>query len=157
MSLQELIKQEALKEIKDVSLKQVRKRFVLAKKFFNFAKEAFQDDDEQHDEVIYTNLYDAARILGETFLLLKGYKAALKDHHKIVIQAAKLFINDSELDEVFSRLDRMRKKRNIIDYDIEIPFVSKQIVEQAIDDIQKYIEKVEKIINKEDPQEKLLK
>lgn len=157
MSLQELINQELLKEIKEVSFKQIRKRFALAIKYFNFSKKSFEQNGEEYDEVIYTNLYNAAKILGETLLLLNGYKAVVKDHHKIVIQASRLLMNNSQMDEVFSRLDQMRKKRNIIDYDIETPFVSRQVIEQSVKDIQIYINKVEEFIEKADPQEKLIK
>jgi len=156
MSLQELINQEKLKTIKGVSLEQVGKRIDLAKKYFNFAVKCFKDNSEEYGEVIYTNLYNAARVLSEAVLLMNGYKADIKDHHKIVIQAANFLINDDQLSEVFARLNRMRKERHNIDYDIFTPFVSKQVNEQSIKDIQNYINKVEALIDKKNPQKRLI-
>lgn len=156
MNLEELINQEKLKTIKGISILQIRKRINLAKKYFGFAKKCFEYNPEEYGEVIYTNLYNAARVLSETALLIYGYKAALIDHHKVVIQAAKLLINDNRLGEVFDRLDKMRKERHNIDYDIHTPFISKQINDQSIKDIQKYIDKLEELVNKNDPQKKFL-
>jgi len=158
MSLQELINQEKLKTIQGVSLEQIKKRFNLAYKFFQLAKKFFQENQEEYNEVIYTNLYNAARILSEAYLLFNGYKATVGlEHHKTVIQTVKLLMNDAEMEEVFARLDRMRKQRNVIDYDVLTPFVSKQIIEQSIKDIQKYLDKVEQIIEKTNPQKRLIK
>jgi len=50
----------------------------------------------------------------------------------------------------------MRKKRNDIGYDIITPLITKQVLEQAIEDIQKYTDKVEEYININDPQKKFL-
>jgi hypothetical protein len=158
MSLTELINQEKLKTIQGVSLEQIRKRFSLAYKFFQLAKKFFPENQEEYNEVIYTNLYNAARILSEAYLLFNGYKAAAGlEHHKIVIQAVKLLMNDKQMEAIFSRLDRMRKQRNVIDYDVLTPFVSKQIIEQSIEDIQKYLDKVEHYLEKANPQKRLIK
>ena len=115
MNLQNLIEQEKLKQFQGASINQIQKRFGTGVSYFDLAKKIFneQREDEDFNMNIYTNIYDAIRITGEALLLLHELKAVIKDHHKIVLQAVKIIMNSSEMEELFLRLDKMRKKRNL--------------------------------------------
>ena len=94
------------------------------------------------------------RKVAEALLLSNGYRVKGKDHHKIVIEVAKLIINDSSLDEIFSRFFKMSKNRNKIEYDILE--ISKTINEQAIKDAESFIKKVHQLIKDKDSQRELI-
>ena len=111
--------------------------------------------DESFNRVVYTNLYNVVRILGETLLLLNGFKATIDQHHKTVILASKLLMNDEKMETVFARLDRMRKNRNTIDYDLDALDVSAQTIKQAMTDTEQFASKVELLISKKEGQHKL--
>lgn len=72
MSLQNLIEQNLLKKIENIPLRQTRQRFNIGVSYLNLAEKNLDDkgEDENYSRIIYTNIYDAARIVGEAFLLL---------------------------------------------------------------------------------------
>ncbi len=157
MSIQKLLEQELLKTIHGISAQQISKRFAKAVAFLHVAKSTFESDikDEHLNNVIYTKIYDAVRKIGEVFLLLKGYKAKGKDYHKTVIRASRLLMNDDRMDIIFTRLDKMRKNRHEIEYDDSLD-ATKQDLEQAFKDAQKFANKVESLIDGKDSQKKLI-
>lgn len=59
------------------------------------------------------------------------------------------------MSNIFNRLDRMRKSRNVIDYGIDPFDVSEQILKQSIEDVRVFIDKVKGFIDKKDPQLKI--
>jgi hypothetical protein len=86
MSIQSLTKENLLQEIEDISLKQVKKRFSIAVSFLNSAKIDLKNKNKENI-VIYDNLYNAARMIGESFLLSNNYKASIKSHlSKVIIK-----------------------------------------------------------------------
>ena len=157
MSLKHLLEQNLLKKIDPVSIGQIRKRFGSAMAYFSAARSLFDapGTDESFNRVVYTNLYNVVRILGETLLLLNGFKATIDQHHKTVILASKLLMNDEKMETVFARLDRMRKNRNTIDYDLDALDVSAQTIKQAMTDTEQFASKVELLISKKEGQHKL--
>lgn len=147
MNLQGLIDENKIKEFRGATPEQIKARFNRAISYFKFAKNALGNISSDENVVIYTNLYKSARILAETFLLFHGYKVpAIQEHHKIVFQATQLLIDDSGLDKIFDRLNRMRKNRNTIDYDVESLDVSEQTLTQSISDIETLASKIRKLI-----------
>lgn len=153
MSLQNLIDNRQLVLMDNVSDEEVRKRFNAGLKFFKESKKllAWADFDETF---IYKNIFEAARKIAEALLLSNGYRVKGKDHHKTVIEAARLIINDPDLAEIFSRFFKMSKNRNKIEYDILV--VSRTITEQAINDTEIFIRRVYQIIKKQDSQKELI-
>lgn len=147
-SIKILINDGKLEEFKGVSVKQIDTRLKRAFSYYKFANNALGSIKEEDYIVIYTNLYSAARILADTFLLANDYrvKKSVKDYHKVLLQAAKLVMADSGLDALFRRLDIMRINRNKIDYDAEILDISDQTLKQAIEDIKIFAAKVREAI-----------
>lgn len=157
MTLQALLDQGLLQGMDLVSIEQVKKRFESALNYLAIAQKIFKEKRETDvlNHVIYTNLYSSIRLMGEVFLLLHGYKATINQHHKTVIQATKILMNDHGMEEIFSRLDRMRKNRNSLDYDLDILDVSDEAIKQAIKDAQRLSEKIQEHIDRQDKQKKL--
>jgi uncharacterized protein (UPF0332 family) len=157
MNLQNLIEQELLKNADKVSLHQIKSRFASAISYLNAAKGLLNSPAPkgEFNRVIYTNIYNAIRISAEVLLLLKGFKATINNHHKTVLLVSKLLMDDEKMDPVFSRLDRMRKNRNAIDYDLDALDVSDQAIKQAMADAQVFADKVESFIEQKDDQQKM--
>lgn len=158
MNLQKLIEQNRLEEISDVSIEQIKKRFSGGMRYFNVANNLLDSQGANSDSnvVIYTNLYNAARITGEVLLLMNGYRAKIIRHHETVIHVARFLMNDDEMRSVFNRLDRMRKNRNTMEYDMDTLDVSSEILGQALGDVQKFAKKVEALIGEKDEQQQLV-
>lgn len=158
MNLQQLIENKLLKNFSGASIQQIRKRFELGIAYLTTAKNNFGQDkkDKNRNKIVYTNIYDSIRIIGESFLLLNGYKATLQYHHKTVLAAAKLLMNNEELDLMFMRFDKMRKMRHSIDYDIDDIDVSDANIIQAIKDTELLVSRVNAAINQKDTQQNLL-
>lgn len=157
MSSQSLIEQEVIKKFTRASIKQIVDRFSLACSYLNKAKEMYKTTrkkDQNHNVMVYTNLYDSMRLACEAFLLLKKCKAAMKDHHKKVIIATKALINDTTLNNVFIRFDKMRISRNSIDYGVDVRDLSNQAVAQAVEDANRLFKAIGLQIEKKDPQTK---
>jgi uncharacterized protein (UPF0332 family) len=152
MSLQELINDNKLSKIENVSSEDVKAMFSRAVRFFNDVKKSLKYGGD--DLVNYTNIYDAIRIAGEAFLLFHGYRARKGGgYHYIVIRAVSKIIN-GELSGVFKRIEKMRSKRNRIEYGVLE--VSRSELIQAIDDAEKFILKVDKLIKAKDSQKSFI-
>lgn len=119
-------------------------------------KGAYQDLKEARvtfpvsDRAAYLFAYTAMLKIGRAFLFLTGYRPKGLGQHTTVIEAA-----DSLLGKGFSSLshqfDRMRKKRNLIMYDVGI-LISHAEAEEAFKTAERYLDKVRKSMEKQDPQ-----
>jgi uncharacterized protein (UPF0332 family) len=158
MRLQKLINQKSLEEFGEVSIGQIKKRFAGGMAFLDAAKKLLKNKTAEGNWniIVYTNTYNAARRIGEVFLLLNGYRAKINEHHKTVIEASKLIMNNPKMNNMFARLDKMRKNRNKIEYDTETLDVSTSTIEQSIEDVQNFANEVKKAISKKDKQRKLM-
>lgn len=158
MNLQSLTEQGVIKNFTGASIKQIVDRFNLAQSYLNKAKEIHRVEDKKdqnHNVIVYTNIYDSMRLACEAFLLLKKCKAVIKDHHKMVIAATKDLINNANLDNVFIRLDKMRLNRNNIDYGVDIRDLSNQAVAQAVRDANILFKTIKLKIEKKESQIKI--
>jgi uncharacterized protein (UPF0332 family) len=147
MGLENLINQGRLTKFRKISAAQVKGRFTAGTNFFNLAKISFDNRaDDTSLGVIYSNLYDSARIFCQTLLLLKGYKTIGKNHHETTFVAAQSLFDDPALDNIFSRLKDMRNNRNTIEYGPNLIEISVQNVKQAIKDIRVLSDKLDHVI-----------
>lgn len=158
MSLRSLIEQKVVNKFTGASLEQVVKRLILAHSYLYTAKMMFEEKGKKgqnHNVIVYTNIYDSFRMACEAFLLFKKCKAVVKNHHKMVIAATKDLINNTSFDNVFIRLDKMRISRNDIDYGLDVRDLSSQDVAQAFKDANKLYKEIELQIEKKNPQTKI--
>ncbi len=155
MIINNLIKENLLQKIDNISFKQIEGRFTIALSFLNSAKIDLKKKNKDNI-VIYNNIYNSIRIMGETFLLLNGYRALVKNHHKTVIEAMRKIMNIKDMDFLFDRLDRMRKNRNKLDYDIDSFDISRETLKNMLLDADVLAKKIKDFIEKSSPQEKLI-
>lgn len=155
MIINNLIKENLLQKIDNISFKQIEKRFIMALSFLNSAKIDLKNENKDNI-VVYNDIYNSIRIMGETFLLLNGYKVSIKNHHKTVIEAMKKLMDTKDMNFLFDRLDRMRKNRNKLDYDIDSFDISKKTLENMLLDADILAKKIKNSINENNPQEKLV-
>jgi len=148
---------EGMLEKFSISIEEIKKRFEKGTTRLSFAKQNFnkKTPDDFHD-IIFTNIYDAARLIAESFILLNGYRAKLKDHHKtVMIATIELMKNEKDMEYILKRLNKMRMKRNLVDYDLEAYDVSAKSISQAIEDVEKFSGKILEHIENKDPQQKI--
>lgn len=81
----------------------------------------------------------------DAVLKLEGYRAVGKDHHKNVIKAIKIILNQPKLDEKFIRLQKMSTNRNKIDYGVFTSSSSE--LEQAVADGEEIRQALEEYLN----------
>ena len=83
-------------------------------------------------------------------MLLKGFRPADGYQHKTVVEFMFHFIGKG-FDNIVEHFDKMRKKRNIFTYEIDIS-ISKTEAERAFDTAVKFVDLIKDIIKKENPQ-----
>lgn len=156
MILQKLIDEGKLEKF-SISVNEIKKRFEKGKTRLSFAKQNFnQKTPDSFYDAIFTGIYDAARLVAEAFILLNGYRARLKDHHKTVMTTTiELMKNEKDMEFILRRLNKMRMKRNIVDYNLEDYDISAKSITQALEDVEKFSEKISKYIEKKDPQQRI--
>lgn len=152
MNLQNFINNGEIEEI-GVSASDAKKKLAKA---FNILRSVQKIIDMIPPEVIFTNVYDAARISCSSLLSLKGYrvkKSGSKQHFVTFASASDLL--GTEFNNEFIRMQKMRRKRNNWEYD-NLDNVSKSELAQAVKDTEKVMNAVEKIISEEELQEPML-
>jgi len=152
MSLQNLLNENKISKIDNVSIKEVITKFNQAIRFFNDAKKSLNYGGD--DTVNYTKVYDAVRIAGESLLLLKGYRVNRGEgSHYRIIEAIKEIIK-GELVKELKRIEKIRSRRHRIEYGA-LEVSRKELIE-AIKDVERVIVKIDDLIKKRNPQKTLI-
>jgi len=100
-------------------------------KAFKFLKNIKKMEGVVDNEIIYPSAHDAPRLACEAILFLSGYrvKKNIESSHYIMIDCAKELAGEN-LNLEFIRLQKMRKKRNQLEYG-NLDSISKSELEQA--------------------------
>ncbi|KKS33508.1 MAG: hypothetical protein UU95_C0029G0003 [Parcubacteria group bacterium GW2011_GWC2_42_12] len=148
MNLQSLLSKNKVEKI-EVLITAVQNKTNKAYSYLNFAKNAAVYSGE--NEPVYTSVYDAIRIGCESILLFHGYrvKASSEARHKAVIEAAKELAG-SGLDSEFQRMQKMRQKRNKLEYG-NLTSISEGELKQSIEDAEKLLGKCAALIKSKIP------
>jgi uncharacterized protein (UPF0332 family) len=128
----------------------------------------FQLNEKELDSMVSQNAIPSRKYLGgyqpyvfteqgvamlrsaRAFMLLKGFRPSDGYQHKTVVD----FMFHSlgkELKEIVELFDRMRRKRNIFTYEIDIS-ISRTEADNAFDTAVKFVNLIKDIIKKENPQ-----
>lgn len=102
------------------------------------------------DGIAYTVAYLAMLRAGRSFMLLRGFRPSNGYQHKTVVQ----FVHEAlgkEYAEIIERFDRMRRKRNIFTYEIDITISHTEAVE-ALRSAEEFVKMIIEIVRKENPQ-----
>ncbi|HHT9105412.1 MAG TPA: HEPN domain-containing protein [Candidatus Wujingus californicus] len=127
-------------------LKSTEKLILRAQKDLETAKANLSIDEGIAYAVSYLAMMRSAR----AFMLLKGFRPSDGYQHKTVVE----FMFHSlgkEFKEIAEHFDRMRRKRNIFTYEIDIS-ISKTEADNAFDTAVKFVNLIKEIIKKENPQ-----
>lgn len=100
--------------------------------------------------IAYTIAYLAMLHAGRAFMLLKGFRPSDGYQHKTVVEFMAHSLS-KEFKTIVERFDKMRKKRNIFTYDVNIS-ISKTEAENALNTAVKFVNLIEESIRKENPQ-----
>lgn len=152
MALGNLKRIEDIEEMKP-SLNDAGNKIKKAKRFLDFAERA---QDMGDPEMTYGQVYDASRIACDSLLALEGFrvKRSSQKHHFTVISAAKELMQ-GELEKEFNRMQKMRTKRNKLEYG-NLDVISEIELKQAREDAKKLINEVSKKIKEKSSQQILL-
>jgi len=123
-------------------IKSANKLILRAKKDIKTARANLEIDEG----IAYTVAYLAMLRAGRALLLLKGFRPANGYQHKTVVEFMSYFLG-TEFNPIVERFDKMRRKRNIFTYDVDIS-ISKTEADSALDTAVKFVDLVQKIIEK---------
>lgn len=87
---------------------------------------------------------------GRALMLLKGFRPADGAQHKTVVDFAAYFLG-KKFKTLVVHFDRMRQKRNIFTYEVNIA-ISRTEAENALDTSVQFVNLIKTIIKQDDPQ-----
>lgn len=137
---------EGLLRTQESDLRAVEKLISRAYKDLKAAKANLDIDEGIAYTVAYLAMLHAAR----AFILLKGFRPADGYQHKTVVEFVSYFLG-TEFKVITEQFDRMRRKRNIFTYEIDIS-ISKSEAINALSTAAKFVDLIKEIIRKENPQ-----
>ncbi len=105
------------------------------------------------EECAYNYAYNA--IMRSTLALMfsEGFRPEIKDKHKTIVRFAGSILGD-EFKRLINDYDFMRKKRNRLIYEPDIPCSIKE-AKDAIKTAEQFVEKISKLIQEKNPQKEL--
>lgn len=101
--------------------------------------------------IAYTVAYLAMLRAGRAYMLLKGFRPSDGYQHKTVVDFISKCLGE-EYKSITERFDRMRRKRNIFTYEVDIE-ISRTEAEGAFDSAVKFVTVIKNIMKDESPQE----
>lgn len=152
MTLANYLKDNKIERI-GLSPESARAKLVKAIKIFRNIKKMIGVVD---NEIIYPPAHDSSRLACEAILFLAGYrvKKNIEASHYIIIDCAEELAGEG-LNLEFARLQRMRKKRNQLEYG-DLDSISQGELEQAIKDLEKLLIYARDLIEKGENKGKLI-
>ena len=105
------------------------------------------------DKAAYLFAYTAMLKIGRALLFLRGYRPKAAGQHETVVEIAGSILGQ-EFKELTKQFNSMRKKRNRLIYDIG-DLVSHSDAEKAFKSAEEFVDRVRRLMEKEDPQLKL--
>ena len=87
---------------------------------------------------------------GRAYMLLKGFRPSDGFQHKTVVEFMDYSLGET-YKNIISKFDRMRRKRNIFTYEIDVS-ISLTEANNALETATKFVDLIKDIIKKENPQ-----
>lgn len=143
--LEESLPKGLLKKQKS-DLRAVEKMIMRAFKDLEAAKANLVIDEGIAFTVAYLAMLHAAR----AFMLLKGFRPADGFQHKTVVGFTSYFLG-KEFTVLAEQFDRMRRKRNIFTYDVDIQ-ISKTEAINVLNTAAAFVDIMKELVQKENPQ-----
>jgi len=143
--IEEYLAKGLVKEQKS-DLKTVEKLILRANKDLKNAKANLDIDEGIAYSVPYLAMLRAARAV----MLLKGFRPADGYQHKTTVEFVAHILGE-DYRNIIERFDRMRRKRNIFTYEVDIA-ISRTEADNAFDTAVKFIGIIKDLIRKDSPQ-----
>jgi len=124
----------------------VEKLFRRAQKDLKAAKANLNIDEG----IAYTVAYLAMLHTARAFILSKGFRPADGYQHKTVVEFMSYFLG-GEFKATSEQFDRMRRKRNIFTYEVDIS-ISRSEATNALKTAISFVDLVKEMIQRENPQ-----
>lgn len=100
--------------------------------------------------IAYTVAYLAMLHAGRALMLLKGFRPDDGYQHKTVVEFMSQALG-AEYKNIIERFDRMRRKRNIFTYEVDIA-ISKTEADNAFETAVKFVTLIKEAVKRESPQ-----
>lgn len=100
--------------------------------------------------IAYTVAYLAMLHAGRAFMFLKGFRPDDGYQHKTVVEFMSQVLG-VEYRSIIERFDRMRRKRNIFTYEVDIA-ISKTEADSAFETAVKFVTLIKETVKRENPQ-----
>lgn len=110
--------------------------------------------DKDIDESAFKEAYDAMILAGRALIFFLGYKPRTVGSHTITIRFCELYLG-KEFKTLVERFKRMKQKRNYLIYGTGL-VISETEAKNAITTTKEFIKKIKEIIQKNNPQKKLI-
>jgi len=130
----------------ELDLRAVEKLILRSEKDLKAAKANLSIDEGIAYAVAYLAMLRTAR----AYMLLKGFRPSDGYQHKTVVEFMAESLSE-EYRNIIERFDRMRRKRNIFTYEIDVA-ISRTETENALKTANEFVVLVRDIIKKENPQ-----
>ena len=98
----------------------------------------------------YTIAYTAMLRAGRALILLKGFRPSDGYQHKTVVEFTSCLLGE-KFKTIVERFDKMRKKRNVFTYEIDIS-ISRTEVNNALHIAERFVDLIKDVVKKENPQ-----
>jgi uncharacterized protein (UPF0332 family) len=102
------------------------------------------------EAIAYTVAYLAILRAARAYMLLKGLRPSDGNQHKTVVEFMNLFLR-KEYREPVERFDRMRRKRNVFTYEVDVAISYTEAV-SALRSAEKSVSLIMGLVKKENPQ-----
>lgn len=150
MTYQEFVKKGLLKKEK-IGFDQIDKILERAHKNVKSAKLLTQNNDEEGG---FKFAYEAMLLAGRGLVFSRGLRPRALGSHKIVIDFTEKVLG-KEYKILIQKFGKMRRKRNYLIYGIGLT-ISATEARNAIKAAEMFIKKIKKIIQKKNPQKRLI-
>ena len=150
MNYQELVIKGLLKQ-EQIGFDQINKVLGRAYRCVRSAKTLLKDEDEEGS---FGLAYEAMLLAGRALVFSYGLRPRTVGSHKIVVDFTEKVIN-KEYKILIQKFDKMRRKRNYLIYGIGL-IISEIEAENAIKTAEEFMEKIREIIQKKNPQKRLI-
>jgi len=100
--------------------------------------------------IAYSVAYLAMLRAGRAFMLLKGFRPSDGYQHKTVVEFVRQVLGN-EYSALIKHFDRMRRKRNLFTYEIDIA-VSYAEAENALRSAETFVDLIMELVKRENPQ-----
>lgn len=150
MSYKDLITKGFLKK-ENIAFSQINKVLKKSNQNLKSSKILLKNKCEEES---FELAYEAMLVAGRALVFSYGWRPRMIGSHKIVIDFTERVLG-KDYNILVKKFDRMRKKRHHLIYESDLG-VSLTEAKQAINNAEEFLDKIKKIIQKNNPQDKLL-